>query len=77
MHLSLKFGLMPSRLSFDVDLPLEVDDEYWETEDPQKAFQQPPGKPAKVAAFNSYLRLTKIAAYALRKLVRFPYICGG
>ncbi|KAL4073873.1 fungal-specific transcription factor domain-containing protein [Scleroderma citrinum] len=53
---------------FDVDLPLEVDDEYWETEDPQKAFQQPPGKPAKVAAFNSYLRLTKIAAYALRKL---------
>ncbi|KAI6134590.1 fungal-specific transcription factor domain-containing protein [Pisolithus thermaeus] len=53
---------------FDVDLPLEVDDEYWNTEDPERAFQQPPGKPAKIAAFNSYLKLTKIAAYALRNL---------
>lgn len=53
---------------FDVDLPLEVDDEYWETEDPAHAFQQPPGKPAKIAAFNSYLKLTRIAAYALRNL---------
>lgn len=53
---------------FDVDLPLEVDDEYWNTEDPERAFQQPPGKPAKIAAFNSYLKLTRIAAYALRNL---------
>ncbi|KAG6333681.1 hypothetical protein ID866_5411 [Astraeus odoratus] len=53
---------------FDADLPLEVDDEYWETKDPEKAFQQPPGKPAKIAAFNSYLKLTEIAAYALRNL---------
>lgn len=53
---------------FDVDLPLEVDDEYWETEDPEKAFQQPPGKPSKIAAFNSYLKLTKISAYALRTI---------
>ncbi|OAX39998.1 hypothetical protein K503DRAFT_715433 [Rhizopogon vinicolor AM-OR11-026] len=53
---------------FDVDLPLEVDDEYWEPEDPDKAFQQPPGKPSKIAAFNSYLKLTKISAYALRTI---------
>ncbi|KAG8213977.1 hypothetical protein J3R82DRAFT_10726 [Butyriboletus roseoflavus] len=53
---------------FDVELPLEVDDEYWETEDPEKAFQQPPGKPSKIAAFNSHLKLTKIAAYALRTI---------
>ncbi|KAG2146394.1 fungal-specific transcription factor domain-containing protein [Suillus bovinus] len=53
---------------FDVDLPLEVDDEYWETEDPEKAFQQPPGKPSKIAGFNSYLKLTKISAYALRTI---------
>jgi hypothetical protein len=58
--------------SFDVDLPLEVDDEYWETKDPEKAFQQPPGKPSKIAGFNSYLKLTKISAYALRTIVRFP-----
>ncbi|KAG1816057.1 fungal-specific transcription factor domain-containing protein [Suillus subaureus] len=53
---------------FDVDLPLEVDDEYWETNDPEKAFQQPPGKPSKIAGFNSYLKLTKISAYALRTI---------
>ncbi|KIK97752.1 hypothetical protein PAXRUDRAFT_135686 [Paxillus rubicundulus Ve08.2h10] len=53
---------------FDVDLPLEVDDEYWETEDAERAFQQPPDKPSKIAAFNSYLKLTKIAAYALRTI---------
>lgn len=53
---------------FDVDLPLEVDDEYWETSDPEKAFQQPPGKPSKIAGFNSYLKLTKISAYALRTI---------
>ncbi|KAF8844397.1 hypothetical protein BDN67DRAFT_1008235 [Paxillus ammoniavirescens] len=56
---------------FDVDLPLEVDDEYWETEDAEKAFQQPPDKPSKIAAFNSYLKLTKIAAYALRTIYAF------
>jgi hypothetical protein len=53
---------------FDVELPLEVDDEYWEPEDAEKAFQQPPDKPSKIAAFNSYLKLTKIAAYAMRTI---------
>ncbi|KAH0827908.1 hypothetical protein J3R83DRAFT_3537 [Lanmaoa asiatica] len=53
---------------FDAEFPLEIDDEYWETEDPEKAFQQPPGKPSKMAAFNSYLRLTKIVAYAMRTI---------
>ncbi|KAH7926730.1 hypothetical protein BV22DRAFT_1008428 [Leucogyrophana mollusca] len=53
---------------FDVELPLEVDDEYWEPEDPDRAFQQPEGVPSKIAAFNSYLKLTKIAAYALRTI---------
>ncbi|KAI9569698.1 fungal-specific transcription factor domain-containing protein [Boletus coccyginus] len=53
---------------FDAELPLEVDDEYWETEDPEKAFQQPPGKPSKIAAFNSSLKLTKIVAYAMRTI---------
>ncbi|KAH7914147.1 fungal-specific transcription factor domain-containing protein [Hygrophoropsis aurantiaca] len=53
---------------FDVELPLEVDDEYWEPEDPELAFQQPEGIPSKIAAFNSYLKLTKIVAYALRTI---------
>ncbi|KAG9316662.1 fungal-specific transcription factor domain-containing protein [Chiua virens] len=53
---------------FDVELPLEVDDEYWETDDPEKVFRQPPGKPSKIAAFNSHLKLTKIVAYAMRTI---------
>lgn len=63
----------PFRLyRFDAELPLEVDDEYWETEGPEKVFQQPPGKPSKIAAFNSYLKLTQIVAYAMRTIVGFP-----
>ncbi|EGO25312.1 hypothetical protein SERLADRAFT_437067 [Serpula lacrymans var. lacrymans S7.9] len=53
---------------FDVELPLEVDDEYWEPEDPAMAFHQPADKPSMIAAFNSHLKLTKIAAYALRTI---------
>ena len=58
---------------FDAELPLEVDDEYWVRDDPAKAFQQPPGKPSKIAAFNSHLKLTKIVAYALRTIVCFLF----
>ncbi|ETW80752.1 hypothetical protein HETIRDRAFT_246745, partial [Heterobasidion irregulare TC 32-1] len=51
---------------FDADLPLEVDDEYWENEDPTLAFQQPPDKPCRVSAFKLLLRLTDIIAFTLR-----------
>lgn len=56
-------------LSFDVDLPLEVDDEYWEHPDINLAFRQPTGKPSLVTAFNSWIRLTQITAFAVRTLV--------
>ncbi|KAF8971208.1 fungal-specific transcription factor domain-containing protein [Flammula alnicola] len=46
---------------FDLDLPLECDDEYWE-----HGFQQPPGKPSSIAFFNCYLRLLDIMSYAMR-----------
>ncbi|KAF8971207.1 fungal-specific transcription factor domain-containing protein [Flammula alnicola] len=46
---------------FDLDLPLECDDEYWE-----RGFQQPAGKPSSIAFFNCYLRLLDIMAYAMR-----------
>jgi hypothetical protein len=55
--------------SFDLDLPVEVDDEYWENDDAALAFQQPPGKPALVASFNSFIRLSQIMAFALITLV--------
>lgn len=50
---------------FDLDLPVEVDDEYWENNNVTLAFQQPPGKPALVASFNSFIKLSQIMAFAL------------
>ncbi|KAJ6458029.1 fungal-specific transcription factor domain-containing protein [Mycena vitilis] len=50
---------------FDVALPTECDDEYWEHEDPACAFRQPPGKPSRVAYFNAFLRLNNVLAFSL------------
>ena len=56
--------------SIDVDLPLEVDDEYWSPSDPSLAFQQPADKPAQASAFIKLLKLSSIMAYALQTIVR-------
>lgn len=66
--------------SFDLDLPVECDDEYWSPEDPKDAFTQPPGKPSKMSYFIAYLKLSQILAFALRTIVsgatsRCPDIC--
>ena len=50
-------------------MPLEVDDEYWENENPELAFKQPPGKPSTVSFFMHWVKLARIAAHALRTLV--------
>ncbi|SJL11421.1 uncharacterized protein ARMOST_14824 [Armillaria ostoyae] len=50
---------------FDLDLPLEVDDEYMESAEP---FKQPPGTPSKMVYFTSHLKLCQIMSYALRTL---------
>ena len=55
--------------SFDLELPLEVDDEYWIDEDPQLAFRQPPGKPSIVAAFNRFIKLSQMMAFTIRTIV--------
>ncbi|KAJ7883369.1 hypothetical protein B0H13DRAFT_2538142 [Mycena leptocephala] len=39
---------------FDVELPLECDDEFWEH--PIHPFQQPPGLPSRIASFNMMIR---------------------
>ena len=57
------------RYSFDIDLPLEVDDEFWINDDPTLAFRQPPGQPAKVASFSCSIRLSQIEAFVLRTIV--------
>jgi hypothetical protein len=61
--------LTTGAFSFDVDLPTDCDDEYWETDDPELAFKQPPGKPSKVAFFISLLRQQEILGFALRTIV--------
>lgn len=58
------------KCSFDLDLPVECDDEYWDPSNSSSSgFAQPPGKPAIVVAFNCLLRLTQIQAYAQRTIV--------
>lgn len=47
---------------------MECDDEYWECEDPEQNWKQPPGKPSKATAFIVHLRLCEILAHALRTL---------
>ncbi|KAF9070627.1 fungal-specific transcription factor domain-containing protein, partial [Rhodocollybia butyracea] len=46
---------------FDLDLPLEVDDQYWDTEDPTLAFKQPPGVPSTVSAFKLWIQITSVS----------------
>ncbi|PBK81933.1 hypothetical protein ARMGADRAFT_976134 [Armillaria gallica] len=53
---------------FDVDLPVEVDDAYWETEDPNMAFRQPPDVPCTVTAFNLFIKLSQIVAFTTRTI---------
>ncbi|KAH9990706.1 fungal-specific transcription factor domain-containing protein [Russula vinacea] len=54
---------------FDVDMPTEIDDEYWENEhEPEKAFKQPIGKPSVMSYFISLIKLVQILAIALRTI---------
>jgi hypothetical protein len=55
--------------SIDVDLPLEVDDEYWEHPNPNQAFVQPAGKPCRVSFFVASIKLHHIMSYAMRTIV--------
>ncbi|KAF8150167.1 fungal-specific transcription factor domain-containing protein [Crassisporium funariophilum] len=53
---------------FDLDLPVECDDEYWENPDPEKRFKQPPNKPSTVTAFILSLKLNQVLAFSLRTI---------
>lgn len=66
----LAFKIRGRRFSFDVELPIECDDEYWETEDPARAFKQPAGKPSRIAFFNCNIRLNNLLGFGLKILVR-------
>ncbi|KAF8526780.1 fungal-specific transcription factor domain-containing protein [Gautieria morchelliformis] len=49
----------------DLDLPLEVDDEYLT---PEAGYCQPPDKPPRMAYFNYYVKLSQILIGALRTI---------
>ncbi|KAF8315654.1 hypothetical protein DL93DRAFT_2112063 [Clavulina sp. PMI_390] len=55
---------------FDLDFPVEVDDEYWSLPEqdgaPIPTPHQPTGVPSKISAFVAALKLSQIAAFALR-----------
>ncbi|KAF7368513.1 Zn(2)-C6 fungal-type domain-containing protein [Mycena venus] len=51
---------------FDIDLPIECDDEYWEH--PTRPFQQPPDSPSRVTFFNTLMRLNHILSFSLKIL---------
>jgi hypothetical protein len=59
--------------SSNVEYPLEVDDDFWENDDPQLAFRQPPDKPSTIAVFNLWLRLTDFTASALHSFVSYIF----
>ncbi|KAJ7147907.1 fungal-specific transcription factor domain-containing protein [Mycena crocata] len=53
---------------YDVDPPLEVDEEYWENPDPEQAFKQPPGKPSLITYFVHHIRLCELLDSTVRRL---------
>jgi hypothetical protein len=55
--------------SYDVELPVDCDDEFWDHPDPTLNFKQPSGKPSTTSFFHFYLRLHDILAAAMRALV--------
>ncbi|KAG5645116.1 hypothetical protein DXG03_006930 [Asterophora parasitica] len=51
---------------FDVDFPIECDDEYWENSDPSKRFKQPPNKPSYITGFVLLIKLNQVLTIILR-----------
>ncbi|KAL0576125.1 Gypsy retrotransposon integrase-like protein 1 [Marasmius crinis-equi] len=59
---------------YDIELPLECDDEYWDHPDPQYNFQQPSGKPSIMSPYTQALKLTDIFGFVQQTIqaVRKP-----
>ncbi|KAF5380653.1 hypothetical protein D9757_007023 [Collybiopsis confluens] len=56
------------RAEYDLAMPIECDDEYWEHPDPNKAFKQPPGTPSTVTFWTTLLKLVDILVFAHRSI---------
>ncbi|KAK0482264.1 fungal-specific transcription factor domain-containing protein [Armillaria novae-zelandiae] len=69
--LSLHLGrpVMIQEEDFDLELPIECDDEYWNIRlDGEVHFCQPPDKPSIISYFNSQIRLSGIMSVVVRML---------
>ncbi|PPQ70674.1 hypothetical protein CVT26_014613 [Gymnopilus dilepis] len=53
---------------FDLDLPIDCDDEYWDNDVPELRFKQPIDKPSLISAFILYIKLHQIMAFSLRTI---------
>ncbi|KAJ3509225.1 hypothetical protein NLJ89_g5337 [Agrocybe chaxingu] len=51
---------------YDLDLPIDCDDEYWEYTDPAKRFKQPPKKPSLAIAFIMQVKMMQVLTYCIR-----------
>lgn len=49
------FFIALTAFRFDLEYPLECDDEYWDHPDPSLNFKQPPDKPSALSCFVQYL----------------------
>jgi hypothetical protein len=61
-------ALTPLR-SYDVEYPLDVDDEFWDTGDPATDFVQPSDQPSKISVFVCLLKLVKVIARSMKIIV--------
>jgi len=71
-HLCSHGSLLMPFISFDLDLPVDCDDEYWDHPDPEKRFKQPPNKPSSVTSFIFFIKLQQVLAFSLRTIVSVP-----
>ncbi|KAF9068619.1 fungal-specific transcription factor domain-containing protein [Rhodocollybia butyracea] len=53
---------------FDLDLPIDCDDEYWVQENPEDCFKQPPDKPSKITFVIRFIEASVILSHALRTI---------
>ncbi|KAK0488394.1 fungal-specific transcription factor domain-containing protein, partial [Armillaria luteobubalina] len=61
--------IMMQEEDFDVELPVECDDEYWDIcSDGEVRFCQPGNKPSKISYFNAQIQLSGIMSVVVRNL---------
>ncbi|KAJ2936611.1 hypothetical protein H1R20_g482, partial [Candolleomyces eurysporus] len=53
---------------FDLELPIECDDEYWDDPDPELRLKQPEGKPSLITAFTLSIRFNQILDISMRTI---------